>query len=149
MLFHVPYWEWAANILGIILAFLLSLPNGLLKRFEKYFSSEHLHRILTQEEIEKITLLIRNQESRTETELAEKDLGQIIDWLNQAKVIDKAVFPVTAEKTTLTIDTEEEKIEIQPYKEELIIQRSRQHDKPVSYWVKQPELRHWFESVNN
>lgn len=146
MFFHISYWEWIGYIIGILLIVLVSLPNGYLKKWDKYFSHANLHRSLPDNEIEKMTLIIEKTIDQ-DIPLTEKETQQIMSWFNQAILIDKANVSVPHNKRRIRIETQQEWVEIQPYEQELLIQRGlrNQESKPLSYWVRQPELRTWLE----
>ena len=148
MFLNISYWEWVGYIIGIILVVLVSLPNGYLKKWDKFFSPENLHRSLPSNEIESMILLIKERTNQQDIPVTEKETQQIMSWFNEAVFIDKANVPIPDSNRGIRMETKQEWVEIQPYAQELFIQRGwkNQEVKPVSYWARQPELRNWLDT---
>ncbi len=115
---------------------MVSLPNGILKKFEKYFSSDHLHKKITWEEVD--TIVIAQQEAADESKRT-----QLVGWFNQAGLVEEVKIPGQQEKEALIqIDlTNGEKIRMSPYKNDFLVVRSGEsHMAPVIYWAKQGDI---------
>jgi hypothetical protein len=148
MFLNVSYWEWAGYIIGMILVVLVSLPNGMLKRFENYFSSGHLHQKISSMGIKQGTLVQKQFGNIQERTLGTEEIKQVIAWFNEAKFIDKISKMPDEQSCKLSMESPEERIEIQPYGDELMIYRKNRTDqKPILYWVQQAELRKWLLDI--
>lgn len=143
MFLNVSYWEWAGYIIGTVLVILVSLPNGMLKRFEKYFSSGHLHQRISSMEIKQGTLYRNGHGERWERTLEEDEIAQVIHWFNEAKFIDKVSEMHLQPSIKLSLEREGEWIDIHPYQGEVLIQRKSSTKDSIPYWVLQPDLKNW------
>ncbi|HBI03291.1 MAG TPA: hypothetical protein DDY49_04580 [Paenibacillaceae bacterium] len=143
MFLNVSYWEWAGYIIGTVLVVLVSLPNGMLKRFEKYFSSDHLHQKLSSMEIKQGTLYCHEQGEVRERTLQKEEIAQVINWFNEAKFIDKVSYLKDQPSIKLSLEREGEWITIQPFQGEVLIQWKSSTQESIPYWVLQSDLKHW------
>lgn len=148
MFFNISYWEWFGYIIGIILVLGVSLPNGYLKKWDKFFSHENLHHTLPSNEIERMVLLIKERTDHQDIPVTEKETQQIMSWFNEAVFIDRANVSIPDYRRGIRMETKQEWVEIKPFAQELLIQRGwkDQEMKPVSYWARQPELRNWLDA---
>jgi len=144
MLLNVSYWEWAGYMIGIVLAVLVSLPNGMLKRLEKILSSAHLHQKISSLEIKEGNLIQTQQGGVQQIPLPVTEITQLVTWFNEAQFIDKCTNPLPNPSLKLVLFGPEVHIEIFPYGNELVIHRREGREKEVSYWVLHAQLKYWF-----
>jgi hypothetical protein len=143
MFLNVSYWEWFGYIIGTVLVVLVSLPNGMLKKLEKYFSSGHLHQQLSSMEIKQGTLYFNEHGVVRERALDKDEISQVIHWFNEARFIDKVSDGKNQSSVTLALEGEGEIIHIQPYQGQVLIQRKGSTRESTPYWVLQSDLKNW------
>lgn len=143
MLFGIPYAEWIGYVAVVVLVILFGLPNGWLKRLEKYYSSDHLHQPLSAQDVSVITIC--------DKEVGEKELGaeeaqQIIALFNGAKLVQKVEPPHNAVHITIRIAQKDGgMIEVMPYRNDVLIVREEKdkNEIPITYWAKQDGFAKW------
>ncbi len=143
MIFGIPYAEWIGYIVVVVLVFAFGLPNGWLKRLEKYYSSDHLHQTVAPEDVRDIILQMSNGEERV---LNEEEGREAVALFNGAKLVEKTGASDEAEGARLRIVCKDGRtIEIMPYRRDVIIRLSGDKKKrgPIGYWAKQDALSEW------
>ncbi|GEN34055.1 hypothetical protein [Aneurinibacillus danicus] len=139
MIFGISYAEWIGYLIVVVLVFLFGLPNGWLKRLEKYYSNDHLHQPLRAEEVSAITLQTTGGEERL---LNGEEQDRIVTLFNNAKLVQKMEEPAGEGATLKIMQKDRSIIEIIPYRNDFIVRRpgSKKNNTSIAYWAKQDTL---------
>ncbi|WP_047151014.1 hypothetical protein [Aneurinibacillus tyrosinisolvens] len=151
MLFGISYTEWTGYVIAILFIILLSLPNGVLKRFEKYYSNDHLHEGIPLKEGTSVFLHVGTEEKSQEGKLPSAEAEQFIAWFNEARLVQKIRFPAGQRRGILVHITTGtgEHINIVPYRNDFAVRRvaESKNTRPVEYWAKQEEISQFFDKL--
>jgi hypothetical protein len=146
VLFGISYAEWVGYIVTIILVIAFGLPSSWVKRFEKYYSNDHLHRSLATENVS-VVILCKGREAEETLSAGEQE--KVITWFNTAKLVQKVVNPPLSSHVYLRIvNNDGEQIEILPYHRDFLVKRfaGGTSGKQVVYWAKQDDITRFLTS---
>lgn len=143
MVFGISYAEWIGYIVVVVLVFAFGLPNGWLKRLEKYYSSDHLHQPVAPEDVRDIIL---QTGSGVEKALNGEEGREVVALFNGAKLVEKTRVANETDGARLRIVCKDGRtIEIVPYRHDVIVHLSggKKNHSPIEYWAKQDTLSEW------
>lgn len=146
MIFGIPYAEWIGYIAVLVLVVLFGLPNGWLRRLEKYYSSDHLHKPISDQNVSMVAL--RGAQGK-ERKLKESEAQHVIALFNEARLVQKMEPPSAPVHTALRINQKTGgAVEIMPYRSDVLVVREERDKKgkPIAYWAKQDELAAWLHT---
>ncbi|AMA73321.1 MULTISPECIES: hypothetical protein [Aneurinibacillus] len=141
MIFGISYAEWIGYIVVVVLVIVFGLPNAWVKRLEKYYSSDHLHRAVSPDEVNAV--ILRDSDGN-ERALESGERERIIDLFNAAKPVQKIESLANTQQGPLLrmVRTDGNSLVIAPYRNDFVVScfDAKKNDRPITYWAKQDAL---------